>query len=209
MTEESREPPEAKPAPVPLGHFDHNALIQIFPHECALLGALTMLWGQFEVELCELMRRLSNTDKQTAEIIFFGTRNHKARRDLIAALVEEKVPDRDCQNWMHKALKEVKRAADKRNNLIHSEYFVEITKDRTFTKQRTPGRKNRQIVREKIIRQIEEAISAISEARFFMEFAFAATRGETALHQSLETYEPVLRERRGLPPRPGHPSDTV
>lgn len=182
---------------VPLGHFDPDVVAQLYPQECRAFGALTIVWGQLERQLLELFRRLSGMNAVQAETAFFSSTNHKARRDMIKNLINRTVENADCKEWMLKALDEVKKAADQRNSLMHSEYFGHLTdSSKTFAVQPTPGGKNATVVRHKILNQVLRCFEAIREAYFHLEFAYAATHGPETLQDALQLYEPALRERR-------------
>ncbi|MGA7178139.1 MAG: hypothetical protein WBX11_00935 [Thiobacillaceae bacterium] len=114
----------------PLGHFHPRHLANIFAEECALIGGLVIAWGQFDKELCNLFSRLLGfsymepTDKR-AHAVFYSSTNSKARRDAMVSLIKM-VDDPICREWLNTAIEKAGNAAEKRNNIIHSEYFADL-----------------------------------------------------------------------------------
>jgi hypothetical protein len=184
----------------PLGHFDPTHLAQDLAKECALIGGLVIAWGQFDQEVCNLFSRLLGfsgrkpTDKR-AHAVFYSSTSPKARRDAMLSLAKL-VDDELCRKWLIQAIEKVGDAGNKRNNIIHSEYFSNLANPTdSHLKQNSPAAKNPTITRTDIRRQINNAVIALREARFFMEFGYAATRGREDLEQALRLYEPALRQR--------------
>jgi hypothetical protein len=193
--------PKSKFAAFPLGHFDPQSLAQMFPQECALIGGLVIAWGQFDRQLCNLFSRLLGfpymkpPDKR-AEAVFYSSANAKARRDAMVSLIKL-IDDKLCRDWLAFAVEKASEAADKRNNIIHSEYFADLSNPLdSHLMQSKPAAKNPEIKRPKIRQQIIDAITALGRAQYYMEFAFAATRGRESLEPMLKLYEQALHERR-------------
>ena len=185
----------------PIGQMDPVHLAGRFTADCALIGGLIIAWGQFDNELCNLLSRLLGFSHlkpadERAHAIFYSSVNAKARRDTISALIKT-VDDELCREWLSIALEKVAEATDKRNNIIHSEYFAHLQDPSdSHMLQIKPATKQGAVKREGIRHQIESAITALKDARFYMEFAYAATRGRKDLEETLELYEPALRARR-------------
>ena len=184
----------------PLGHFPPEHLAKLFNEECALIGGLVIAWGQFDNELCSLFSRLLGYSYKTptderAKAVYFSSTNAKARRDAMVSLIKT-IDDELCREWLNKAVGKAIVAAGKRNNIIHSEYFADIfDASGSYLKQNKPAAKISEVIRKNIQQQLIDAVSALADARFYMEFAFAATKGRESLEQTLMTYEPALRER--------------
>jgi hypothetical protein len=88
------------------------------------------------------------------------------------------IDDPLCREWLTTAMEKVANASDKRNNIIHSEYFADLADgSNNYLLQTTPARKNQEIKRNGIRQQLSDAVTALDDARYYMEFAFAATRG--------------------------------
>jgi hypothetical protein len=197
----------------PLGHFHPSHLARTFAEECALIGGLVIAWGQFDKELCNLFSRLLGfplmqpTDRR-AHALFYASTNTKARRDAMVSLIKM-VDDPLCREWLTTAVEKAGDAGDKRNNIIHSEYFADLLDPSdSHLMQNKPATKKPEIKRNNIRQQITDAIVALDEARFYMEFAFAATHGKKNLEQALKTYEPALRERHARKQRGNQPPDS-
>lgn len=185
----------------------------MFREECALIGGLVIAWGQFDRELCNLFSRLLGFSpleppNKRAHAVFYASTNTKARRDALVSLIKT-LDDPLCKEWLNTAVEKVSEAADKRNNIIHSEYFADLLNPSdSHLMQSRPATKKSEIKRDGIQQQIRDAISALDEARFYMEFAFAATHGRKNLEQALLLYEPALRERRERQPPHNKPPDS-
>lgn len=193
--------PIRKPAnEFPLGHFDPAHLAKTFMVECSLIGGLVIAWGQLDREVAGLFNRLLGFDymqppDKRALALFYTSTNTKARRDWLTSLIKT-IDDQLCREWLDRAVESIGDAAEKRNNVIHSEYFADL-QDRSDSHmtQTTPARKNPEVVRHKILYQVQEAITAMDDARFYMEFAYCAVRSRDDLLQALAFYETALRKR--------------
>jgi len=114
----------------PLGYFHPSQLAGMFTDECALIGGLVIAWGQFDRELCNLFSRLLGFSyleppNKRAHAVFYASTNTKARRDAMAGLIKT-LDDPLCKEWLNTAVEKAGDAADKRNNIIHSEYFADL-----------------------------------------------------------------------------------
>ena len=89
----------------------------------------------------------------------------------MTALVN-RIEDPLCRQWIGTTLEKVASAAGKRNNVIHSDYFADLSRSTSgFLMQTKPARTKPQIRHNGIKQQIAGAIDALHEAHFYMGFA--------------------------------------
>jgi hypothetical protein len=170
-----------------------------------MIGGLIISWGQLDLELCSLFSRLLGfthlkPPDSRAHDVFYSMQTFKPRENALKALAN-KVEEPLCRRWIEHAIETASKAADKRNTVVHSEYYASLT-NHTLSKllKQTPANRKSQVIeRNGIRRQINDAIIAIDDTRFYLEFAYAATRGMEFLNQALKLYEPALIKRSDTP----------
>jgi hypothetical protein len=87
-----------------------------------LLGVFLIRANLLEAALVDLLMFLSGLNKERAEALFYSSANHKARLDMISALLPASdLDDNRCQQFK-KLLDKAKKLASQRNALVHGEW---------------------------------------------------------------------------------------
>ncbi|MEH6697810.1 MAG: hypothetical protein V7672_03830 [Brevundimonas sp.] len=124
----------------PLGRLGHaDEIREHFSEEAALIGTLTILWNNHEIDLSRLFTYLVGGKHSYAYAIWARQPTHKARRDLLELALEHGDLDEPRRVQLAEIIKGTKAIADQRNDLIHAEYVVHSRTDRLHAKVRAPN----------------------------------------------------------------------
>ena len=90
-----------------------------------LLGAYIGRWGNVEVAIAELIRKLLDTDMTTSRIILRALGDMRVHHEIAAELGKHRLNNSDYGN-LQKLLDRVKTAATRRNRIIHGTWIMHI-----------------------------------------------------------------------------------
>jgi len=94
--------------------------------ECdRVLGAYLRSWGQIDHALRKVFSKLADTNQAASYILFQGTTDAGARRQIIEALGNSRLKKAD-QTKLASLLERAKTAAGRRNRIIHGDWLIHI-----------------------------------------------------------------------------------
>jgi|GEM_PF-6390433 len=150
----------------------------LYPAEMMQLGVLTAYWSYVEHTLCELLAQLLGSHAK-AEAAFYSTVNHKARRDMVLALLKsEDIPDH-LTPFTEKAIEATKVAADARNKLLHGLFYLDKSTHEIVSVQTRPNTKTPKFTQKKILNNIKSAIEKCGDAAGMLTAASIAASYST------------------------------
>ncbi|GAK44679.1 hypothetical protein M2A_1178 [Tepidicaulis marinus] len=90
-----------------------------------VLGVYMRKWGQVEMAVASLIRKLLDTDITTSQIVIRALNNMQAQREMAAELGRHRLKKADQEN-LERLLEKLKKAATRRNRIIHGTWILQI-----------------------------------------------------------------------------------
>lgn len=89
-----------------------------------ILGAYMRRWGNVEIAMASLIRKLLDTDMTTAQIVIRALQNMQAQRELALELGKHRLKNTTDVKTLDKLMDRVKSAATRRNRIVHGTWTV-------------------------------------------------------------------------------------
>lgn len=124
-----------------LGGLDYAREIhEGYEEEVALLGSIMVLWNRQELALRQIfLGLLSARQSKYAKAVWDRQPTHKAKRDILWLALDTVRMSKRRRGILTWVLNRTKTLADRRNELIHAEYVIDLKTDVLHAKVNAPN----------------------------------------------------------------------